>query len=146
MIENLRGPIPFGTRVQVHRVVEAWYFTDPFGEQRWNKRGVWEQWREPHGLPVEPEPALPTSGTHRRLRRVERACEGVVVGRTWRAEGRYFKGGGYGEDWDPSIFEESRRVEVLQVAVDPGDVGGRFYAAQVVDVLPCDLSLPEVSS
>lgn len=101
------------------------------------------------GLPLsDPSPLPERKGTYRMLRRHPREVSGVVVGRTWRAEGTYHEGyfpgpSFFGEppDPDPPYLEQSRRVEVVQVARDPGDVGARPWPADVVLAVPEDVEV-----
>lgn len=88
------------------------------------------------GLPLpDPSPLPGHKGTFRLLRRHEREAHGIVVGRTWRVEGQRHEGTPYSAwdgDWEPAHFDPFRRVEVVQVALDPGEVGARPWPATVV--------------
>lgn len=98
------------------------------------------------GEPIDDAPLPEKKGIYRFLRRFPRDVEGVVVGKTWRAEGQYHEGysyagyGGIEPDWQPSYLSEHRRVTVVQIAVDPGEVGGAAWSADVVLALPDGLT------
>ena len=94
------------------------------------------------GEPLPDASDLPTTlGDFARVRRFPLAAHGIVVGSTWRTEGQRFEGGTSGgwdgpEEYDPPYFVESRRVPVLQVALDP--VTG---PARIVFAVPEDVQL-----
>ena len=147
--------LPFGTRVDVAAVVEPRYLS-------WQtNRPIYHPYRQSLTAPVDPpvltvkgdehEPLgdplpgttdVPASGTHRRLRRFGREASGVVVGWVWRAEGHYHEASYHFEDdQDHAYLDESGRHRLYQVALDPGEVGGRFAPADVVLVHPDDIEV-----
>ena len=154
--------LPFGTRVDVAAVVEARYLSwqtertvfdpTPRGGLRMGREvpvdppvlTVKGDEHEPLGDPLPGTTDVPVSGTHRRLRRFGREASGVVVGWVWRAEGAYHEG--YvtfymeSEEHGPYL-DESGRHRLYQVALDPGEVGGRFVPADVVLVHPDDIEV-----
>ena len=152
--------LPFGTRVDVAAVVEARYLTwqtertvfdpTPRGGLRMGREvpvdpPVLTDERNPFQSVGDPLPGttdVPASGTHRRLRRFGREASGVVVGWVWRAEGHYHEASYHFEDdQDRAYLDESGRHRLYQVALDPGEVGGRFVPADVVLVHPDDIEV-----
>lgn len=83
-----------------------------------------------------PEPSeLPqTVGDYARVRRFPCGESGYVVGFTWRTEGQRFGGSSYADDYEPATFNQSRRVDVVQVALEP--VTG---PARIVFAIPSDV-------
>lgn len=113
------------------------------GTDRWHPAdfGVRE---EDIGEPCSGSTDIPERGTHRRLRRFPEETSGLVVGWVWRAEGSYREGyvrAAYdGEpDDQPPYLAESGRIRLYQVAVDPGEVGQRFFPARIVLAHPDDV-------
>lgn len=154
----------FGTPVRIRAEVVALYVLAT--RDRAEVKGSWTEWHNDgplrylsakgdrlwsagelalDGIPgsplPKPSPLPDTQGTFRVLRRFPRDARGLVVGRTWRLEGRYHHAStAYRDDYDPARLESFRRVEVYQVAIDPGDVGQRRYRADIALALPNDLS------
>jgi hypothetical protein len=102
---------------------EDGYLVEP---DRHSPAGLYARLRRftPHSDPTEPLPPLG------RLR----SLTGIVVGRTWRCEGRIiperrYRGGGWGTgepqhvEVDPGCLQEQRRVPLVQVALPPGGRG-----------------------
>ena len=152
--------LPFGTRVDVAAVVEPRYLTwktertvfDPssLGPMRMGRQVpvdppvLTDERHEDIGDPLPGTTDVPASGTHRRLRRFRRAASGVVVGWVWRTEGAYHEGyvTFYMEPVEHGPYlDESGRHRLYQVALDPGEVGGRFVPADVVLVHPDDIEV-----
>ena len=102
------------------------------------------------GLPMpDPSPLPEKPGDYRMLRRFplgERGLDGrfgVVVGRTFRVEGQRHeggRGGEFGEYQDPPYLTQSRRVPVLQVALEPHRNGNHPWPSEVIDALFDDVT------
>ena len=100
------------------------------------------------GLPL-PDPSPDPSRKNqvaRRLRRFPSEAVGIVVGRTYRAEGDYHAGGGgvdyFGEaDYEPSYLSESRRIQVYQVAIGESWPDRTAWPAAIVLAIPEDMQV-----
>ena len=134
--------LPFGTRVDVVAVVEARYLTWKTAYDPFRPPVLIDPRHEDIGDPLPGTVAVRAPGLHRRLRRFRRAASGVVVGWVWRAEGHYHEASYHFEDdQDHAYLDESGRHRLYQVALDPGEVGGRFAPADVVLVHPDDVEV-----
>lgn len=86
------------------------------------------------GGPLHDELEVPKGGVHRRLRRFKQVSpvRGIIVGKTWRSEGRYQDG-----DYEQTAYLiEHRRVTVYEVAVRRGS--GALFASEILLVHPDD--------
>lgn len=81
---------------------------------------------------------VPANGPHRRARRFARPGQGIIIGRTWIAEGRYQAAGFE----DMPYLSESGRVPVYQVALPPAKTPGEHsvYAVNIVNVHKDDIT------
>jgi len=136
--------LPFGTRVDVVAVVEARYLTWKTAYDPFRPPVLIDPRHEDIGDPLPGTVAVRAPGLHRRLRWFGREASGVVVGWVWRTEGAYHEG--YvtfymePEEHGPYL-DETGRHRLYQVALDPGEVGGRFAPADVVLVHPDDIEV-----
>lgn len=93
---------------------------------------------EPLGEPVPGAPDVPEYGEHRRLRRFPAGkTRGVIVGRTWRAEGEYC----HGDHEQPPYLIERRRVILYEVAVRSSNAA--MYPSEILMVHPDDIRIPD---
>lgn len=82
--------------------------------------------------------SVPASGEHRRARRFARPGQGIIIGRTWIAEGQYQPA----DIEDQPYLSESGRVPVYQVALPPAKTPGEHsvYAVDIVNVHKEDIT------
>jgi hypothetical protein len=138
-------PLPFGSTVAVHaqlfRVVREKDWQS--GRVRYfSSKGYGHGFEKHVGTADWPEGE---SGSFVRMVRVpfDDPVEGVVIGNTWRLEGRRTPRVSYGSSWggepveaNDGSLEDQRRVEVVQVALK---VGPR-RRAQIVTAAPADIT------